>query len=239
MFECILFSHNEVETRNFFYEIFADLGYKIITTPTYKEVLEILKKERPDYIILGPTVSDIPIEVLLEKIKVINGNIKVIILDGSKNRQESVQDIIKTLKRNIQTLSSAQKETKRVQIKANILVVDDEAESAQLLKNYLSKRGYNVDIALSGEEAMTKINMAKSDIVLLDIYMQGIDGLVVLKAIKEIDKSIIVIITTGVEDTWIIKEAMNLGANGYLVKPFNLVKLEELMLAEILANNPS
>lgn len=231
MFEHILFAYNNLETRNILYEIFTNLGYRITTAPTHKEVLETLKKERPDYIFLDPTIPDIPAEIVLEKVKIINGNIKVIILRSDENNtpQMMAENILKIL-REKHPSSPNLKETKGIQFKADILVVDDEKESAQLLKNYLSKRGYNVDIALSGEEAILKINIAKPCIVLLDIYMPGIDGLLVLKTIKDIDKSIIVIMTSVVQNSKIIKETLQLGANGYLVKPFNISKLEAMIL---------
>lgn len=59
------------------------------------------------------------------------------------------------------------------------------------------------------------------------------DGIIVLKAIKDIDKSIIVIITSAIEDEEIIQEAMKLGADGYLIKPFNMAGLETMLLSKI------
>jgi DNA-binding response OmpR family regulator len=60
--------------------------------------------------------------------------------------------------------------------------------------------------------------------------MSGIDGLIVLKLIKEKNKDTIVIMTSGVEDDDIIKEATALGADSYFLKPFNLAELEKLIL---------
>lgn len=233
MFEYILFAHNDIETRGIFYEILTNLGYKITTVISHRDALEILKKERPDYIILDPAISDMPLEAVLEKVKSIDENIKVIVLERNKNKLEITQDILKILKESRQP-ESAREETKGVQLKADILVVDDEEEPVQLLKNYLSKKGYKVDTALSGEEALFKINTAKPDVVFLDIRMTGMDGIVTLKNIKNIDKSITVIMTTAVGDDEIVKKATDLGADGYLVKPFNLNKLETTILSNTL-----
>ena len=63
--------------------------------------------------------------------------------------------------------------------------------------------------------------------------MPGMDGLLLLQNIKQVDSMIVVILTSGLQDENIIKEAMRLGAAAYLTKPFNLLKLEMFILASI------
>lgn len=231
MFEYILFAHNNIETRNIFYEALTGRGYKVTTAPTHSDLWKILEKIRPDYIILDPEISDIPAEMIHAKIKGIDENIKVIILQPEENTPQAIiKNTLKLLTENSVFTPGQKTGARAIQFKANILVVEDEKDSAELVKNYLSRRGFIVDIAFSGEEAMLKINTRRPDIVLLDIYMAGVDGLIVLKAIKETDKDIIVIMTTAAEDNKIVKEAMRLGANGYLVKPFNLENLEKTII---------
>lgn len=234
MFEHILFSHNDVETRILIYEGLTNLGYKVTTAPTHKEILEILKKERPDYIILDHTISDVEAEIILEKVKLIDENIKVVILSALLNDtpQGVLNSILLILKGNGH--SAEHEKNRNIQIKARILVVDDDNECAELIKKYLSRRGYEVENASSGEEAILKINIARPDVVLLDIYMPGADGMLILKNIKEIDKNIIVIMATGAEDERLTGTALKLGASGYLIKPFSLEKLEAIILNEIL-----
>ncbi len=230
MFETIIFSHNDLEIRNIVYEALTNLGYKITTVPAQNDVSKLLDKARPDYIFLDSLLCDIPAEVLIQKIKTIDENIQVILLD---TKEQTPQVIIENMLKIIREKSSpgaGLKDGRRILFKANILVVDDENECVELVKNYLSKRGFNIDTALSGEEAMLKVNTAKPDIVLLDIYMTGVDGLIVLKAIKDIDKRIIVIMTTSLGDEKIIQESKKLGADGYLIKPFNLETLEKTII---------
>lgn len=233
MFEYIILAHSDVEIRLILYEILANLGYKITTVLSYKELEEALKNERPDYIILDPLISNMPTAMVLEKIKAVNENIKVIISSADKNMPGLTEGILKVL-REKQTVSLPREETKEPQLKINTLIVDDEIESLELVKNYLSKKGYNVDIALTGEEAIFKIKTKKPNIVLLDIRLPGMDGILVLKTIKDIDKSIIVIMASAIGDEEIINEALKLGAAGYLVKPFNMAKLEAMILSNIL-----
>lgn len=234
MFEYIILAYNDTEIRSILYEVLTDYGYKVAIALTYREIIDMLKKERPDYIIIDPAViSDLSADTVLNKIKLIDNNIKVLILDCNKGRFQIIQDILKILKEE-ETLQLPQGESKALQVKANVLIVDDELECAELIKNYLSKKGYIVDTALSAEEAILKIKTNQTDVVLLDIRLSGMDGIIALKAIKDIDKSIIVIMTTAMEDDAIVKEAIKLGADGYLVKPFNISKLEMTILINIL-----
>lgn len=234
MFEHIILAHNDTETRSILYEILTDYGYKVTTAVAYREIIDTLKKERPRYIIIDPAIiPGLSTDTVLEEIKLIDDNIKALILDYNKNVSQIIQNILKILKEK-ETPALSQGESKALQFKVNVLIVDDEIECAELIKNYLSKKGYIVDTALSTEEAMLKIKANQTDVVLLDIRLPGMDGIIALKAIKDIDKSIIVIMTTAVQDDTIVKEAIKLGANGYLVKPFNISKLEITILSNIL-----
>jgi hypothetical protein len=99
----------------------------------------------------------------------------------------------------------------------------------------LKRLGYEVDAAFSGEEAILKIRANKFKVVILDILMPGMDGLLVLKRIKEIDDSIVVIVTSGaLKDEELIEKTIKSGAATYLSKPFNLEQLEAYILASIL-----
>ncbi|OGX16593.1 MAG: hypothetical protein A2166_01470 [Omnitrophica WOR_2 bacterium RBG_13_41_10] len=116
----------------------------------------------------------------------------------------------------------------------NVLAVDDEKDCRELIEKYLSRKGYNVNTASSGEEAIAKVKANKPNVVFLDIRLPGMDGLIALKTIKDMDKSIGVIMTSALGEERVIKEAMELGADGYLVKPFNMSKLETTILCNVL-----
>jgi len=78
------------------------------------------------------------------------------------------------------------------------------------------------------------VKAEKPAIVLLDVKMPGMDGLVTLKKIKEIDERIGVIMITGAEDESIANEAMKSGAYDYIIKPIDLDRLEVCLLTKIL-----
>lgn len=228
----IIIAQSNQETRDIFYKTFTDLGYMAATVLTHREIFDLLAKERPSYIILDAAISDIHAESMLKKIALIDDTIRVLIAPRDKHALQFVKGFIDIII-NKQIIEPIQEQSKSAALKIKILVVDDQIAPLELIKNFLSKKGYQITIALSGEEAMSKIKENRPDIVFLDIFMQGMDGIITLKAIKDLDKSIIVIMTSGNDDREIIKETIELGANGYLIKPFNLKKLEETILSNI------
>jgi len=108
-----------------------------------------------------------------------------------------------------------------------ILVVDDEIDVCDFTKNFFEKRGFEVFTAANGEEAFSTVRDKTPDIVLLDVKMKFMDGITVLKCIKEIAPSTIVIMVTAVEDADKIREATSLGARDYVTKPLVLEELEK------------
>ena len=109
---------------------------------------------------------------------------------------------------------------------AKILVVDDEIEICEFLKEFFSDRGYIVNSALSAEEALISIENDTPDIVLLDMKMSGMDGLEALEIIKKRWPKVKVIMVTAVESSDKIEDAFALGADNYIVKPLSLEYLD-------------
>ncbi len=111
--------------------------------------------------------------------------------------------------------------------KASILVVEDNEDLCTTVAYNLKKRGYEVETAFSGEEALEKAGRLILDLVLLDINLPGIDGIAVLNKLKEHDPDLLVIIITAYGDLSHAISALQGGAYDYLTKPF---ELEELRL---------
>jgi len=107
-----------------------------------------------------------------------------------------------------------------------ILVVDDESDVCDFVRNFFQERGYTVITALNGEEALSSVKRDKPQLVLLDVKMKGMDGIAVLKHIKDIDKAVKVIMVTALGDQERINEASKLGACDYITKPLMLDYLE-------------
>jgi DNA-binding NtrC family response regulator len=104
---------------------------------------------------------------------------------------------------------------------AHALVVDDEKNVQRTLSITLSRAGHLVDVASSGEEAIERINETLYDFVVTDLKMGEIDGLGVLKAVKERDPETEVILMSAYGSIDIAVKAMKAGARDYLEKPFS------------------
>lgn len=100
-----------------------------------------------------------------------------------------------------------------------ILIVDDEANIRKILSRTLKRAGWNPDTAVDGNEAILKISDCAYDLVLLDLYMEPVDGLVVLEEIRKVDPETVVIILTAHGSMDSAVEALRLGVYDYLFKP--------------------
>ncbi len=103
---------------------------------------------------------------------------------------------------------------------ARILVVDDELIMRESLARWLERDGHAVETAASGEEALAKCRAARYDILLLDIKLEGMSGLEVLRRVKEDDPDAAAIMITAYGSIPTAIEAMKHGAADYLLKPF-------------------
>ncbi len=107
----------------------------------------------------------------------------------------------------------------------SILVVDDEALTLRTISRGLREEGYEVSVAMSGEEAMKIFGDEKPDLALLDIVLPGIDGVKVLRQIKQQNPATIVVMMSAYHMVDRAVEAMKLGAYDYLIKPFHLADM--------------
>jgi len=109
-----------------------------------------------------------------------------------------------------------------------ILVVDDEPEILDVLSQFLTQRGYGVRVASGGAEALALMEKERPALLILDIYMPGINGIGVLRELFERKSAVPVILLTGSQDEKLLAESMDLGAVEIIGKP---VDLEQLALA--------
>src|SRR3989338_6889854 len=110
----------------------------------------------------------------------------------------------------------SQKETIKV------LVVDDEIEIQKVLSKILIRKGYVVETAGNGKEALSLVRKSKPDIVLLDIMMPKLDGIETLRRIKALHEKVIVMMITAYGSIKTAREAMRFGAYDYITKPFDM-----------------
>mgnify|MGYP001588033177 FL=1 len=116
-----------------------------------------------------------------------------------------------------------------------VLLVDDDHHIRIMLKAFLETRGYRVELAVNGQDALTKLGEADYDIVVVDYNMPEVDGLEVLRHTRQSWPSLPVVLMTGGGGSAITARAIvELGAEACLLKPFDLQTLDKT-LAEALS----
>ena len=108
-----------------------------------------------------------------------------------------------------------------------ILIIEDETEANRYFVTALRAEGFNAVGVLSGREGLEKLGQIHVDMVLLDIMMQGIDGIETCKMIRQNPKwqSLPICMITASVDVEKVVTSFKAGANGYIVKPFDLDEL--------------
>src|SRR5215475_4144910 len=113
---------------------------------------------------------------------------------------------------------------------AKILLVDDEPGMLRYIKTLLEVDDYKVETATTGEEALEKVEKGlQPDLVLLDVLMPGIDGLQTLEQLRQMQSGVKVVMLSCVSDTRKVVQAMKLGAQDYLTKPFQKAELDAVI----------
>jgi len=104
---------------------------------------------------------------------------------------------------------------------ASILVVDDEPQITRLLDRYLSREGFSITTAASGSEMKARMAQGRFDVVLLDLMMPGEDGLALVRNLRESFNPGIIVVT-GKSDPVDRVVGLEMGADDYVLKPFEL-----------------
>jgi len=114
----------------------------------------------------------------------------------------------------------------------SILVVDDNHDNADIIRDYLEARGYPISVAYDGDEAMKIFEREKPSIILLDVMMPGRDGWQVCREMKDhptLGSTIRVVMVTALQDWMNKRQALETGADDFVEKPFELAKLGEVV----------
>jgi len=117
--------------------------------------------------------------------------------------------------------------------RARILVVDDDETIRKVLATILEEIGYTVDMAESGREAINKSGEKSYNLALIDIRLPDMEGIEVLTRIKDTVPKIRKIIITGYPSLHNAVEALNKGADAYIMKPFDMNKVLETISEQL------
>lgn len=118
-------------------------------------------------------------------------------------------------------------------------MVEDEAKLAQIIKQELVRVGYFVEIASDGIEGTTMFKKHAYSLIILDVNLPYKNGMTLCKEIREVNKSIPVIMLTAMGDIQDKMEAFNVGADDYLVKPFHFDELFARVKALLKRTDPA
>ncbi len=242
MEKTILVVDDQIDIRELLYDMLTKKGYKVIATHSGNEALSLIKERNPDLVLMDFSMPDATGVEILNSIRVFNQRIKVVMLtglgteelekearlagaSGFLRKNLGLDVIVKAIDQLLETDTLYKEET--------ILVVDDNPEICSLIGDYLTKKGYSIITAGSGEEAIEKFKEHKPILIMLDIKLPGMDGIMALRRIREIDEKVGVIMITGVKDQEAFDQVKELGVFEYIVKPFDLDYLDTCVLARI------
>ena len=116
---------------------------------------------------------------------------------------------------------------------ARILIVDDELDVCNILKDYFVFKGYDVHLAHDGESAVNLVREIKPHVIMLDILMPGMGGMEALREIRKINTTAGIIMVTAITDEETLRKARELGADDYIIKPFDLHYVETSVMGKI------
>lgn len=121
----------------------------------------------------------------------------------------------------------------RMKVAEKILIVEDDSFILTFISKVLKSKGYLVTTAMTGKDALAKVQTLNYNLVLLDIGLPDMAGTEILKKIREINHDIIVIMITGNPQLDSSIDSVNYGADGYLIKPISDTDLVDIVEEKI------
>lgn len=266
----ILIADAQKEFRDVLQNVLTSYGHEVLTADTGAKVLELLQARPPAVILLDLALPGMPGIDVLAKLRATAPALPVIVLAGympadqeSRARELGAADvlrkglkmdiIVQAITRAFQHLAPfskksqtplaaghAQAGAEKMDRKEMILVVDDEPAICNLVGEFLTRRGYRVKTASSGEKALEAITAETPDLVLLDIYMPGMNGVEVVRRLKHaglLSKLGVIMLTASQEEP-LLQEALDLGVFDVLSKPVDLDELELAVAVKLALSAP-
>lgn len=246
----ILVADDDTAIREFAYDLLTAKGFHVFTATSGTHALELLNSKKPDLVLLDIKIPGETGLSLLKKIQTASPKTPVVIFSAfvtADLEKEAFQagaaevvrkgmgadELIEKIKK-ILGSDERVKAAKAAPGKEKILIVDDEDSIRDFLSDYFQNAGYTVLQAARGADAVKLVKTEKPSVILLDVTMPGMDGLLTLKKIREIDKEVGVVMATSIQDEKIAAEAAQLGSYHYVLKPFDLAYLKLVVTTRLL-----
>jgi DNA-binding response OmpR family regulator len=225
--------------------LFSRHNHEVYTATSGKQGLELFRKQRPDVVLLDLHMPEMDGIQVLRQLRAIDPQVSVMVLTGrgteafeNQAREMGITDFLKkglSLDALVSTLERVLKQPSRPSPSAGttsgdqspmILVVDDEAMIRSLLSQFLALRGYRVRAAQNGMEALAIVREQPPDLVILDMYMPGMNGVEVLQKLRAAHYTGGVIALTASQDEKLLQQTLELGSVDVMGKPVDLNRLE-------------
>jgi len=113
--------------------------------------------------------------------------------------------------------------------KTSLLIVDDDEDMLETLSDILQEKGYRTETAKTGEKAITKAKEHFFDIALIDVRLPDVTGIELLRTFRKKHPTMMNIIVTGHATLQSAVDALNLGANAYIMKPIDPERLDQVI----------
>jgi len=248
----VLVIDDEQITCDLLRTMLSTAGYAVSTASSGREGLAMFCQQRPRFTLLDLRMPEMPGIEVLREIRKVDADASVIILTSwgtdeleSQARRLGVTDFLSKS----MTFDAIMASTERVlqqaasvpvrhvvsrgsaTVSANtteegaILVVDDEPQIRDVLAQSLARSGYRVRIASNRPEALASVEQEKPALIILDMYMPGMNGNEVLKRLRKMMYKSGVILLTASQDQKLLKEAWELGVLDVMGKPLDLERL--------------
>lgn len=239
----ILVADDEPMIRDLLRRVLIRHHHEIIVASDGREAVDGFRQHRPDVVLVDLHMPGLNGLEVLRQIRGIDPACAVIVLTGggtdtleAQARQFGATDFVRkglSLDDLIVATNTAAARPRPVregpshdQDGIGVLVVDDEDLIRRLIAEYLSRRGYRVHQARDGADALALAEQVTPDIVLLDMYMPGINGVGVLRELQQRRYAGKVIVVSASQDEALLQEALALGSIDVLGKPVDLTRLE-------------
>ncbi len=223
-------------------------GHEVIEVYGGSEAVEKYRKEWPDLVFLDVSMRGMGGIETLRRIREIDSDAMVVMVTAMDDiyvereaREAGALEFLRkgigfetfiTVARRLLTLRKRGGANDE-ELLGRILVADDEPSVREVLKDFLEEKGYKVETAADGHEALAKVKHYRPHVLIADVRMPGRDGLAVLEELRQSDPSIGVILITAYPEAVRDYPVLQMGAHDLIVKPFSLEQLEASVLTRI------
>jgi len=236
----ILVIDDDAQMRRVLDKGFSRQGHIVVPVPELAQALIRIEREAFDLVILDLEMRGEHGITFLESIRKAKCDVPIVIYSGAVTiemeqalRRAGANEVIgkeTDIKKLIQQVEKVLEAGGRLftepKEEKTLLIVDDDDSIRNFLNTFFSRKNYKVLEAEDGEKAVSIAKSENISCVLLDVNMPGMSGLIVIPKLLEINPDIGIVMISGEGDEEVIKKAIDMGAYGYIMKPFDLVYLE-------------